>query len=268
MDKTLAGRVALITGSGRGLGYAVARRLAELGADVAIHDISQEAPAEFGEARNLDDAAARLKGLGGRCVGVVGDVSVAADVERMVRQTESALGPINILVNAAGGDIAARGGKPQPNNGLGVKPEDLRAIMERNFVGTVLVCQRVCPGMVQRGGGAVVNFGSIAAHFGVTDGVAYAAAKAAVVHYTRCLAAELRPHGVRVNAISPGPTRTARFLVTRPLDPVQMDDSRPLDRYGKPEEIADAVAFMVSDASRFMSGQVIRIDGGLQLFPA
>jgi NAD(P)-dependent dehydrogenase (short-subunit alcohol dehydrogenase family) len=87
------------------------------------------------------------------------------------------------------------------------------------------------------------------------------------VHFTRCLAAELRPHGVRVNAVSPGPTMTARFLATRKIDPAMAQESVSLLRYGSPQEVADVVAFLASKASRFISGQVIRVDGGMSLFP-
>src|SRR5262249_21776312 len=114
-QRTLTGQVALVTGSGRGLGHAIATRLAELGADIAIHDISMAAPAEFGEARSLDLVASEIAQHGTRTVAVIGDIADQAAVRAMTDQVEAALGPISILVNCAGGDIAARGGKPKPN---------------------------------------------------------------------------------------------------------------------------------------------------------
>jgi 3-oxoacyl-[acyl-carrier protein] reductase len=267
MDKPLTGRIALVTGSGRGLGHAIAERLAELGADIAIHDITQDAPAEFGEASDLNAVATKIAGHGVRTVAVTGDIGNPSQIRDMVQTVEKTLGPIGILVNCAGGDIAAKGGKPVPNNALGIPPEDIRAIMDRNIIGTMFVCQAVCPGMAERGSGAVVNIASVAGHMGVTEGVAYAVAKAGIVEFTRCLAKDLRPHGVRVNTISPGPAMTARFFATRTTDPKMSDPSVPLMRYALPAEIADAVAFFAGDGARFVSGQVICVDGGSLLFP-
>ena len=117
-------------------------------------------------------------------------------------------------MNCAGGDIGAAGGKPDPNDALGIPLEDIKALTENNLYGTILVCQTFVPPMVKAGSGSVINIGSGAAHFGVTNGVIYAALKAAVVHYTRCLAASVRTEGVRINAVSPGATKTARFEAT------------------------------------------------------
>lgn len=267
MERPLSGNVAFVTGSGRGLGRAIAERLAEMGADVAVHDISQEAPAEFGEAAHLNAVAASLGEFDVRTFAVTGDIADELTVRAMARRVEEALGLITILVNCAGGDIAAQGGKPNPNDALGIKMEDVRALIDRNLVGTILACQAIVPAMRERKKGSVINIASGAAHLGVTDGVIYAVAKAGIVHYTRCLAAELRPHGVRVNCVSPGPTKTARFLVTRKIDPALMDEENPsLVRYGSPREIADAVAFFAGDGAKFITGQVLRVDGGRTLF--
>jgi 3-oxoacyl-[acyl-carrier protein] reductase len=264
--KMLEGQIAFVTGSGRGLGYAIAHRLAELGADVAIHDRSQEAPAEFGEFANLDASAASIAELGVRTAGVIGDIADEEATQAMVRAVEAKLGPITILVNCAGGDIAAQGGKPNPNDALGVKLEDIRALLDRNLVGTMLMCKAVVPGMISRHRGSVVNIASGAAHFGRATEVAYASAKAAIVHYTRCLAAQTWEEGVRVNVVSPGATKTGRFMATRPTDPAFMEEGYSLNRYANPREIANGVAFLASDMASFVHGQALRIDGGLTLY--
>lgn len=264
----LAGRVALVTGSGRGLGRAIAEHLAHLGAAVAIHDISDTAPAQYGEAPTLTEAARHLLGAGGKGIAVTGDITDELAIKHMVETVQSTLGPISILVNCAGGDIGARGTKPNPNGATAFQLDDARAVIDRNLLGTMLMCRAVAPGMAERQSGVIVNIASVAAHYGSSSEVAYACAKAGVVHYTRCLAAEVREAGVRVNCVSPGPAKTARFLATRQHDSSMMQEGPSLRRYATAAEIADAVAFLVGDQARFISGQVLRVDGAAGLYAA
>ena len=265
---SLRGQVALVTGSGRGLGRTIAETLIARGADVAIHDINEQAPAQYGEATSLTGVAADLARDDVRTTGVTGDITDAAAVVSMIATVRERLGPISILINCAGGDIGAAGTKPQPNGALDIDMADAMAVFQRNFFGTMLMCRAVVPGMIERRHGAVVNFGSLNAHQGVSPEVAYGCAKAAIIHYTRCLALETRSHGVRVNAVSPGPTMTARFLATRTVDAKMMEENASLDRYAWPAEIASAVGFLAAPESGFVSGQVLRIDGGIGLYAA
>lgn len=267
MSHDFRGAVALVTGSGRGLGRMIAESLLAGGAAVALHDLNEDAPAQYGESPSLTALAQSLSQAAGNSVAVTGDITSEDQVAALVKKAESALGPVSILVNCAGGDIGAAGGKPNPNGALDISLSDAVAVMNRNFLGTMLMCRAVVPGMAARKKGSVINFGSLNGHVGVSPEVVYGCAKAAVIHYTRCLALEMRPHGVRVNAISPGPTTTARFLATRETDPGKMDGVS-LERYAKPSEIADAVAFLASGQSGFISGQVLRVDGGMTLFAA
>jgi 2-hydroxycyclohexanecarboxyl-CoA dehydrogenase len=267
MSKELSGKTAFVTGSGRGLGRVMAERLAELGADVAIHDLDWTAPAKYNEAPDLGAVAKSMEKFGTRTVAVTGNIGDQAAVRRMAKEIEAKLGPVNILVNCAGGDIGAQGGKPNPNNALDISLEDIQVLTNNNLIGTMLVCQTFCAGMKERKEGSVINIASAAAHMGCTPEVVYSTLKAAVVHYTRCLALELRPFGVRINAVSPGATKTARFVATRTVDPAKMDAPGSLMRYAEPAEIADAVAFLAGPHSRFINGQVLRVDGGITLFP-
>src|SRR3954462_1270368 len=266
-ERPLAGRIAFVTGSGRGLGRAMADKLAALGADGAIHDRDAAPPASSGGGSGLDEVAREIGRHGGRVTAVLDTIGDPAAGDAMSRPIAAELGSVDILVNCAGGDIGAAGGKPEPNNALDVALEDIQAETTNNLIGTMLVTQAFVRPMRDRRSGCVVNIASAAAHFGTPREVVYSTLKAAVVHYPRCLAAELREYGVRVNAVSPGASKTARFQATRATDPEKMRVDVSLDRYAEPEEIADAVAFLVGPQARFINGQVLRVDGGLTLYP-
>ena len=269
-DTSLKGQVALVTGAGRGLGRAFAETLAKMGASVAVHGMRENGPAEYGEGTTLTATAEAIgKEFGVRTVRLLGDLTKMEACARIVAETERALGPIDILVHNAGGDIAAAGGKPNPNDCVAIKEEDVRAVLDRNLLSTIFICQQVAPGMMQRKRGRIVTLGSIAGFIGRTEGAIYAVSKAGVAHYTRCLASQLRPYDVTVNSIAPGGTRTGRFLGTgQGSDPKRMVTEGTLDRVATVDEVARTVAIFAGPAGAFVTGQTLRVDGGGQLWPA
>jgi 3-oxoacyl-[acyl-carrier protein] reductase len=261
-------RVALVTGAGRGLGRAFAEHLAARGAAIGVHGMREEGPAEYGEGTTLTETARAIGATHGvRTCRLLADLTRADQVERMVVEVEAALGPIDVLVHNAGGDIAAAGGKPDPNDCVFIKDEDVRAVLERNLLSTILVCQRVAPGMMERRQGRILTISSIAAFIGRRESAIYATSKAAVVHYTRCLADQLRPFDIAVNSLAPGETRTGRFLGTRPVDPARLAEAGTLERIGTVDEVARVVEFFAGPLGSFVSGQVLRVDGGAQCWP-
>lgn len=264
----LAGEVALVTGSGRGLGHTIARKLMALGADIVLHDINEEAPARFGEVESLSALARSLSGQTSKVIAITGDITDAGAIESMVANARNKLGDISILVNCAGGDIGADGNKPSPASPTNFKLEDLYAVLDRNLVGTMLMCREIAPRMMANKKGSIINIASVLAHYGAPIEISYGCAKAAIVHYTRSLAAEMRESGVRANVISPGPTMTARFLATRETDPKMRENGSSLVRYALPEEIAEAISFFAGRESRYVTGQVLLVDGGENIFAA
>ncbi|HYZ26017.1 MAG TPA: SDR family NAD(P)-dependent oxidoreductase [Geminicoccaceae bacterium] len=266
--RMLEGKVALVTGAGRGLGRAFAERLAALGCPVGVHGMREHGPAEYGEGTTLSDTARAIgEAYRVRSCCALGDLTDGTEVERVVAEVEAALGPIEILVHNAGGDIAAASGKPDPNDAVLIKETDVRAVLERNLLSTILTCQRVAGRMMARRRGRILTISSIAAFHGRAHGVIYAAAKAGVVHYTQCLAKQLRPYDVAVNTLAPGDTRTARFLGTRAVDPARMVEEGTLERIATIDEVARVVEFFAGPLGAFVSGQVLRVDGGTQCWP-
>jgi len=270
------GRVAWVTGSSRGIGRVVATHLAQLGASVAIHGTSPTSTRAYGEGNSLADVVREVESEvpGARVMAVHGDLTDDAVVASVASEIQSQFGDIDILVNNAGGDIGAQGtmgenaGKPIANDGIDISVADIRSVMDRNLMTCILCCREVAAGMRARKRGWIVNIGSIAGLGGNASSVIYSTSKAAVHEYTRCLAAQLRRDNVYVNAIAPGEIITARFLASRETDERRKVEDGTLTRYGWPMEIARSVEFLASGDSSYITGQVIRVDGGAQLWPA
>jgi 3-oxoacyl-[acyl-carrier protein] reductase len=267
--RTLEGQVGLVTGAGRGLGRAFAERLAGLGCHIAVHGMREQGPSEYGGTESLSDVTRAIASRHGvRTVKILADLTRLADVERAVVTATAELGAIDILVHNAGGDIAAAGGKPDPNDVVHIKEEDVRAVIDRNLLSTIFVCQRVARDMMERRRGRIITIGSVAAFKGRTEGSIYATAKAGAMHFTRCLADQLRPYNVTANVIAPGDTRTERFLATRSVDPTRLAEEGTLDRIATVDEVARVVEFFAGPLGAFVSGQVVRVDGAGQCWPA
>jgi 3-oxoacyl-[acyl-carrier protein] reductase len=253
----------------------MAEHLGRLGADLVVHGTSQTSARAFGEAESLDQAARDVADRTGRRVlAVAADLTRPEQVQSAVARIRAECGRIDVLVNNAGGDIGPAGatgpggGRPRINDGVYIALEDLRAVIDRNLLSCIFVCREVAPEMIERRAGRIVNLGSVAGLSGRSEGVIYATAKAAVHEYTRCLAVQLRPYNVSVNCVAPGGTMTPRFVATGQARPGVVDRVGTLEGYGQPEDIAHAVAYFVTDAGRHVSGQILRVDGGGQTWPA
>ncbi|HET6282023.1 MAG TPA: SDR family oxidoreductase [Polyangia bacterium] len=274
-EQPLLGKVAWVTGSSRGIGRVIAAHLASLGAKVAVHGTTPLSARAFNEADSLDAVGQLIaKEHKTEVMAVSGDLTDEAVVDRIVGEIHGRLERIDVLVNCAGGDIGAQGvtganaGKPTGNDAVNISVKDLRTVLDRNLITCILPCRAVAPEMMARKRGWIINIGSVSGLNGRDAEAIYATAKAAVHEYTRCLAAHLRPYNVYANVVAPGGTVTPRFLASRPVDESRKVKDGTLVRYGWPEEIARAVAFLATDASSFISGQVLRVDGGDQLWPA
>jgi 3-oxoacyl-[acyl-carrier protein] reductase len=248
-DFDLTNRVALVTGGSSGIGAATAAMLAECGARVAIgyHDNNDAA----------DDLVRQIAQSGGKAVALRADLRRVAAAQALVEEAAAALGPIDILVNGAG-SLIRRSPLPQ------LTEDDWNEVLTLNLSSAVFCTKAVAPSMIARRRGAIVNIGSIAGHNGGGPGAGpYAAAKAGLMAMTKSLAKELAPHGVRVNAVSPGVIDT-RFhqVFTTPEMMRNFVSTIPLGRIGTPVECAKAITFLVSDAASYIVGETLEINGG------
>ncbi|MDE2125832.1 MAG: SDR family oxidoreductase [Armatimonadetes bacterium] len=266
----LAGKVAVVTGAGRGLGRAYARRLALLGANVVVNDINLNAAEEFDEILEAASVAAECELSGVKAIGVEADVTVRRDVDRLFSSALSAFGRVDILVNNAGGVLrpAANGKASQ------VSEDDWRFILDVNLTSTLFCCQAAAVPMQAQRDGSIINVSSQAGVRGNDSGsiAHYCVAKCGIVELTRLLAAELGPQGVRVNCIAPGLILTSRanaqFGRNTPENMAAASARIPLRRLGMPEDCAGVVEFLATDLSQYVTGQCIPVCGGMVLSPS
>ena len=247
MGETLAGRVVLVTGSSRGIGAEIAAKAGAAGATVAVH-----------YHRSADGALAtlaRVRGAGADGEAFEADLADGVEAERLVAQVIERFGRLDGLVNNAG--------RTQVGPFLDLTPEEWHGVLATDLTAAYHTCRAALPGMVERGGGTIVNIASRLGQMGIPETAAYSAAKAGLIGLTRSLAREFGPLGVRVNAVAPGFT-----LTEMTADMADTDAGRrrladmPLGRFGRADEVADAVIFLLSDASALFLGQTLNPNAG------
>jgi dehydrogenase/reductase SDR family protein 4 len=249
-EHSLAGKVALVTGGGRGIGRAIAQCLAGAGAGVAIASRKIEV---------LKKTAEELASLPGRVFPVACHVGRKEDIERAVRETEAELGPIDILVNNSATNV-------QLGSALDATDEQLDKMVEVNLKAAFRLVNLVAPGMIARGnGGSIINLVSVSGLKPQPGSILYSTTKAALIMLTKAWARELGPHRIRVNAIAPGLIQTefSEYLWNDPVRRKEFAGDQVLPHLGQPGEVGAAALFLASDAASFVTGQVLVVDGGL-----
>jgi 2-hydroxycyclohexanecarboxyl-CoA dehydrogenase len=245
--------VAVVTGGGRGIGRAIALTLARNGWGVGILDLDGAA---------AGTVAGEVVAAGGRALGLAADVTQLPTLEAGADAVERTLGPIAALVNNAGWDVLARFVEGPPELWERLIAVNLRGVLNATYA--------VLPRMIARGGGRVVSISSDAGRVGSSGEAVYSACKAGVIGFSKALAREVARHGVTVNCVCPGPTETALLESVMAGEQGQkvlaaMRRTIPLGRLGRPEDVAPAVAYLVSDDAGYVTGQVLSVSGGLTM---
>lgn len=246
---SLAGKTALVTGGGRGIGKAIARRFAEAGANVVIASRKLE---------NLQATAQEFSSLPGRVVPIACHVGRIDQVENLIHETETQLGPVDILVNNSATNL---GQGPS----LNVTDEMLDKMVDVNIKAAIRLVRLIVPKMIERNGGSVINIASVAGLEPQPLGMLYSFTKAGLIMMTRSWAREFGRQGVRFNAIAPGLIQTdfSEYFWKNEEYVRHLEQTQPIPRVGRPEEISYAALYLASDESSFVTGQTFVIDGGM-----
>jgi len=244
----LRGQVAIVTGTSRGLGQYLARALARAGADLVITSRTRD---------SLEKFASEIRDLGRKVVALELDVRDEASIRRMASEAEAAFGQIHILVNNAGCNVR----KPA----LDVTWDDWNLVLDTNLRGSFFTAQAVARGMIAHGYGRVVNIGSVTSVFGFAGLAPYGASRGGIRQLTMSLADDWGRHGVTVNCLAPGWFRTEqnKVLYEDPEWVAYITDRIPVKRPGLPNDLDGAVVFLASEASRYITGQILLVDGGI-----